>query len=168
MYIVPLGAKDLGHFWVCYIRIILKCCHTCNWVLTGYFIPLIADEERNNWWNKITIRELPFFTGRGPSFMMAGHQFFLVSPFCLCEKVLVPPFAFAKKFWSPLCLCQKILVPLCLCQKILVPPLPLRKKFWSPPPLTEHILPHRDYESLPSPSLFTFCNNCMVTELVLP
>ncbi len=81
--------------------------------------------------NSILVRELIItFYGEGDRlFVIAGHQFFLFPPWnaqknsgpppCMRKQILVPPLAYAKKFWSP---------PLVKEQ-----PLPhLGKKFWSP------------------------------------
>ena len=102
------------------------------------------------------LRELSFFTGRGPSVCDFRLPLFLVPPFCIRKNILVPlfpreknfgpPFGFVKKFWSPLLRKKKknwypILDP----QKILLPPFGPLKKNWSPlwPPQKISGLPHK-------------------------
>ncbi len=49
-----------------------------------------------------TFRELSFFTGRGGSVCDCRSPFFSgPPPLCMRQKILVPPFAYAKKVWSP-------------------------------------------------------------------
>ncbi len=68
------------------------------------------------------LRELSFFTGRGPYICDGRSSIFSGPPLFKHKKILVPPFAYGKKFWSP-------------------PLLPTGKKFWSPPPVKEHNSP---------------------------
>ncbi len=54
------------------------------------------DEKPNH------VRELSFFTGRGgPSVCDCRSPIFPGPPLGLRRKILVPPFAYGKKFWSP-------------------------------------------------------------------
>ncbi len=52
-----------------------------------------------------------YLEGGGRLSVIAGRHFFLVPPLGMRKKILVPPSAFEKKFWSPLGLHKKILPP---------------------------------------------------------